>query len=214
MLSDIMEDVELYTVEPLMQQPDASDSRDSSQPVVKSSQKDDEAAGIQFAQENMSVCSSIEEEVLSSVISPEIDVAAPLPSEKKVRFQRKSRPQSTRSVSRKKAFQNQDEPGTSTPASGVLNSKKSLVRLKLTPFFKKEKFVKWLASLPDTFKAPLPEYRLAEPAKPFARPKTRHLIVELQRIGHFLSSLLEETLGYESAPRAQSESTIEYLDRL
>ena len=213
MLSDIMEDDELHTMEPLMQQPEASRSRDSSQPVVKSSQKDNEIAGSQFAQENISVYSTIEEEVTSSVVSPEIDVAAPLPSEKRVRFQKKSRPQSTRSTSRRKAPRDQDDTGTSIPASSVFNNKKSVVKPKSTPLFEKEKFVKWLASLPDIFKAPLPEYRSAEPVKPFARSKTRHPTVESQRIGHFLSSLPEETSGYESAPGAHSEPTIEYLDR-
>ena len=211
MLSDVMEDEGLHSTEPLMQQPDASDSRDSSQQFVESSQKDNETPRIQFAQENMSVYSSIDKDVRSPVVSPETDMAASLPSEKKVRFQKKSGPPSTRSISRKRAPQSQDDTGTSNPSLGVSNTKKATVKSKSTSFIEKETFVRWLASLPDKFKAPSPEYRSVEPA--FSRPKTRHPTVESQRIGHFLSSLPEEASGYEIAPGAHSEPTIEYLHR-
>lgn len=210
-LSDTMEYDEFASRDPWMERQDLSESRNSSLPMVKSTQEDADISGVQGTQGESSIPPFIEEDFRLNT-DLEVDGIAPLPSEKKVRSQSKSRSHSTRLSSRKKGPQSQDVSATSNLTLGMSNTKRVTAKIEPKPF-EKETFVRWLASLPDKFKAPLPGDRRARSANLSSRPKTRHPTVESQRIGHFLSSLPEELSGYESASGVHSGQIIESLDR-
>lgn len=212
MLSDTMEEVELHSMDPSMQQPDASDSRDFSQPLVKSTQNNNENPGSQFAQEDISVYSSIGQDV--SIVGAEIDVVAPLPSEKRAQSPSKSRSHSPGPVSQTNGSEKQDVTVAPDPELGVSTTKNVVVKSGSRPFLEKETILRWLASSPEIVKPPLPEHQSASHAFLSSRPKTRDPTVESQRIDHFLSSLPEEIPGYEKVSAAHLESIGEGSDRL
>ena len=132
---------------------------------------------------------------------------------KKARHQSKSQSHFTRPSTRRKGSQSQDLTETSNPTSEVFSAKKVMTKAGPKPSSDKETFARWLASLPEKFKAPLSETRQARSATISKRPDKRHPTVESQRIGRFLSSLPEEPSEYESTSRADSERIIEGLDR-
>lgn len=205
MLSDIMEHDEPAFSHPWMEGQDTPESRNL--PMVR------DTSSSQAAQGDSSTIPSIGNDNVHLITGSGVDVVAPLPSEKKLHSQGKPRSHSTRLLPRRKGSESQDVTGTSNSTLGVPSTAKVTAKTGSKPFFEKETFVRWLASLPDKFKAPLPEDRRAKHANLSSRPKTRHPTVESQRIGHFLSSLPPELSGYESASEAHSERIIESLDR-
>ena len=241
MLSDVMEHDELTLRDPWMEKQDTSESRNFSLPMVETTwnddfrepslgnqgtsesrnfsppmlettQKESDISGVQGAQADSEISSSIEKDNVSLGPGSGADVAAPLPSEKKVQSSSKSRPHFTRLPSRRKGSQSQDVTGTSNSTSGVSHMKKATTKTTPKPFVEKETFVRWLASLPDKFKTPMPEYLSVKSASLSGRTTTRHPTVESRRIGHFLLSLPEEPSGYENASGARSERIIEGID--
>ncbi|CAD6569587.1 MAG: hypothetical protein ASARMPRED_002957 [Alectoria sarmentosa] len=221
MLSDVMEHDELTLTDPWMEKQDtsasrnfslpmveitwndnfrepwlgnqgSSESRNFSSPMIEVTQKESDISGFQGTQADNEISSSIEKDNVGLGPGSGADVAAPLPSEKK----------------------SQDVTGTSNSTSGVSHTKKATAKTTPKPFVEKETFVRWLASLPDKLKTPLPENLSVIPASLPGRPTTRHPTVESRRIGHFLLSLPEEPSGYESASGAHSERIIEGIDHL
>ena len=151
---------------------------------------------------------SIERDNARLPIGSEADTVATPRTENKARHQNKPPNHFTRPSSRRKASQIQDTTEGSTPTSVVSSAKKSLTKRGPKLSFDREKFVRWLASLPEKFRGPLTESREAKSPSTFKRSRKRHPTVEHQRIGHFLSSLPEEPSEYEITSGANSGSTL------
>ena len=140
----------------------------------------------------------------------EADTVAPLRSEKNVRQYNKHRHHRIR---RSKKSQSQGVTEKVSLTSGMSDPKKVTIEVTTKPSFDKETFVRWLASIPERFKASPSENRQVKPTDLPRRPRKIYPTVESQRIGHFLSSLPEESSQYESILRAHSEQSIDGLDR-
>ena len=108
----------------------------------------------------------------------------------------------TESSTRRKASQSQRVDTLSAPSSLLSSNKKVIVRPKPKQFRERETYVKWLASIPEKFKAPSSMNDRPRSRKSLRKSKTSHPTVESQRIGHFLSSLPEEIEGFEDPPRS------------
>lgn len=174
-----------------------------------------QGSDISFPQGNQTeslLFASNEKEDVHSVTTSGLNGIASLPSEKKAGSQSKSRAHCNRPSSRRRGPQGQDATGTSDTKSEASQITRNTVKAGPKPMREKEAFVRWLASLPEMFKAPLPRNLSVRPASPSDRPKRRHPTVQSGRIGHFLSSLPEEVSGYESSFGVHSEQIIEVLD--
>ena len=214
MLSDIIEHEEVGLGDPLMEHPDASARLDFPHPVLQHAPKDNRTVTFESAEGDSSIYSGNEKDDFDSNASSGIVVTAPLPSEKKVRSQGKSRSRSsvTRGYSQKRKPRSLDDEEPSNSSLATTSIKKVAAKSVSRPFFEKETFVRWLASHPERFKTPTSEHRSAKLSNLSSRPKMRHQTVESLRIGHFLSSLPEGMSGYENASGVCSEGTIETLD--
>ena len=212
MLSDIMEHDILASEDPWVGKQDASESRNLSPPTLQPMLNDNDTSGRQDVQGDSSIIPSIDYGNARLDPGLGVDVVAPLASERRVRSQTKSQPHSSRLSSRRRQSQSQDVTGTSYPTLALSNAKKVKPKPGLKPFFEKETFIRWLASLPDRFKPHLPQDYRSMPAHLSSRPKTRQPTVESQRIGHFLSSLPEESSDYEFASGARSEQIFEIIE--
>ena len=210
MLSDIMEDGEIFLEDHSMAKT-TLESQTASLLMEGSTPKDDKISGLQRVQRDISMSTSTERDDARLITDSGIDVVAPLRTEKEVRHQINSKSHFTRPLSRKKGFQGQDI--TETSISGVSSTTKVTAKTVLKPSFDKDTFVRWLASLPEKFKAPLSESRQSRLANLSGRPRNRHPTVESQRIGHFLSSLPEEPSEFDSMYAADPEEIIEGLNR-
>ena len=210
MLSDVMENDELSSEDPWMEREYTLEIHNASilmeEPIQDSSAK----PGLQSTQRDSLGSSSTERNNTCLITGSGSDIVR---TEKKARHQSRSQSHFTRPSTRRKGSQSQDLTETTNPTSEVFSPKKVMTKAGPKPSFDKETFVRWLASLPEKFKAPLSESRQARSATISKRPDKRHPTVESQRIGHFLSSLPEEPSEYESTSRADSERIIEGLDR-
>lgn len=212
MLSDVMENDELGVGSPWMENHETSESENFLLPLVTPTQGDSDISGFQGAQGDSLTTPCIESDNVRLIADSGVDVVTPPSSDKMVQSQSRSRSHFTRRSSRRRGSQSHDVPRTSNPTPGVFDTKKMTVKTG-GKSFEKETFIRWLASLPDKFKAPLPEDHRAKSANLSSRTKTRHPTVQSLRIGHFLSSLPEEISGYESVSGAQSERIVESVDR-
>lgn len=152
MLSDIMEHDAFAFEDPWGERQDPSESRNLSPSRFQLTVNDNDVSGLEDIQGDISIVPSMEYGNARLTTGLGVDVVAPLPSERRVRSQNKARSHSTRISSRRRGSQAQDVMGTAYPTLAVSNAKKVTVKPGLKPFFEKEKFIRWLASLPDKFK--------------------------------------------------------------
>ena len=206
-LSDVMEHDDLYYQDPGMETAYKLESQDLSLPMAEPSQEHGIISN-QRTQGNNVKSPSIERDNARLPIGSEADTVATPRTENKARHQSKPPNHFTRPSSRRKASQIQDITEGSTPTSVVSSAKKSLIKTGQKPSFDREKFVRWLASLPEKFRGPLTESREARSPNTFKPSRKRHPTVEHQRIGHFLSSLPEEPSEYEITSGPNSGSSL------
>ena len=173
-------------------------------------EEDNDFSDLQEIIRETRMCSSTADNSRPNIDS-ETGTINPFGTEKGLGNHGRSRNHHTRSISRKKGSQSQDVIENPNAMSGNSNLKKVTTKVATEPSFDRETFVRWLASTPERFKTPLSANRQAKPANLFRRPRKSHTTVELQRIGHFLSSLPEESSQYESTTRANLERSIDSL---
>ena len=204
-LSDIMEHDDLYSQDPGMGAAYNSESQGLS-PSLPEPFREHGNISDQSVQGNNVESPSIERDNPRLPIGSEADTVAPPRTENKARNHSKTPTHFTRPPSRRKASQIKDITESSIPTSIVSSAKKVLTKTGPIPSFDKMKYVRWLASLPEKFKVPLPESREARSPYKLKRSRKHHPTVEHQRIGHFLSSLPEESSEYEITSGANSWS--------
>ena len=207
MLSDIMEDDDSYSQDPGMETACKLGNHDHSLPIAEPSQENGNISNQNVQGDNVK-SPSIGKDSARLPIGPEADTLAPSRTENKARYQNKPPTHFTRPPSRRKASQIKDVTESSTPTSVVSSTKKVLTKTGSKPSFDKMKYVRWLASLPEIFKGPSLENRETRSPSKVKRYRKRHPTVEHQRIGHFLSSLPEESSEYEITTGANSGSTL------
>ena len=208
-LCDIIEHDDLNSQNPWTEKMEASWIRKTSFSTEKPEKEENDFSNFQEVQGD-SLVSPTEKENARLRTEAEVDTVAPLRSEKKVRHESKHRHHRIR---RSKGSQSQGATEILSTTSGMSDSKKVTIEVATKPPFDKETFVRWLASIPDIFKASQSESRQVKPASLSRRPRARYPTVESQRIGHFLSSLPEESSQYESALRTHSKQSIDGLGR-
>ena len=209
MASDIMEHDDLYSQDPEMEIAHKLETQNLSLPMAEPLQEESNISN-QNAQGDDVTCPSINRDKARLLFGSEVDMIAPLHTENKVRSQSRPSTHFTRPLSRRKASQMQDITENSTPTSLVSSAKKVSTKTGGSkPSLDRETFGRWLASLPERFKGPLIESREARCPNAVKRSCKRHLTVEYQRIGHFLSSLPEKPSEYEITSGANSRSTID-----
>ena len=207
MLSDIMEHDDLYSQDPGMETAYKLESQNLSLPMTEPSQENGNISN-QNAQGDNVKSPSISRDNARLPVGSEAETVAPPRTENKARHQSKTPTHFTRPPSRRKSSQIKDITGSSSPTSVVSSAKKVPTKTGPKPSFDKMKYVRWLALLPDIFRGPLPESRETISPNKVKRYRKRHPTVEHQRIGHFLSSLPEESSEYEITPVANSGSTL------
>lgn len=213
MLSDISEREDVPFGAPWNEHKDTSESLNVSLTIEEPARQDNDIIDGHISQGDRPISPFAELDNHGLTTGSGVDTVAPLRTEKKARQRSRSRSHFVRSSSRRRGSQSQDVTETSYLTLGFSSNKNTTAKIAAKPNFDKEKFVRWLASLPDKFKAPLSENRQARLEKLCRRPNARPLTVESQRIGHFLSSLPEEPSEYEITHGSHSELIIEGLDR-
>lgn len=210
-LSDIMEHDEVSSEDPSMIRY-TSESQNVLLPTEEPTQEDSDFSGLQNIQSDSLIYHWTERDNATITTDSVVDTVTSIRTEKKVGHRNRSQTHFTRPSTRKKASQSQDVKENIISMSVVPSTMKTMTKTGSKPSFDKETFVRWLVSLPEKFKAPLPENRQARAAKISQRPRKLHPTVESQRIGHFLSSLPEEPAEYEIFSRAKSRSVMDGLD--
>lgn len=206
-----MEQDEIYSEDPWIDR-HTSESEHVLPPRGEPTQEDSDIPGLQSIHSDSLIYHSTERDNTTITTDPMVDTMTSLRTEKKAGHRNKSQAHINRSSTRKKVSQSQDVKESLGSMSLEPSIMKTMIKIGSKPSFDKETFVRWLASLPETFKAPLPEDRQAKAIKISQRARKQHPTVESQRIGHFLSSLPEEPAEYESASRVSSISVIDGLD--
>ena len=206
--SDIMEHDEAYSQGPEMGTACNLKSQDLSLSTAEPSQEHGIVSD-QSAQGDNLKTPSIESKNARLSIDSNGDTVAPPRTENKIRHQNKPPTHFTRPSSRRKVSQIQDITERSTLTSVLSSAKKVPTKTGPKPIFDKMKYVRWLSSLPEKFKGPLPESREARSLNKVRRSRTRHPTVEHQRVGHFLSSLPEEFSEYENTSGANFGWTVD-----
>ena len=204
-LSDIIEHDELSPEDLGIENRDVSWTQKPSFSIEGPEKEENELSDFQEVQGD-SLVSPTGKENARLRTEPEADTVAPFRTEKDVRHHSKHRHSRVR---RSKRSQGQGSTEKLSTTSGMSDSKKVTIEVANKPSFDKETFVRWLASTPERFRASPSGNRQVKPASLSRRPSKRDPTVESQRIGHFLSSLPEESSQYET----HSEQGIDGLDR-